>query len=78
MKHKAAVDIKVNDEIRPAESAMEVSWSDSAARKMGGKGEWCWRCQAVVVGLEGEKRIGQSRTEECNLHRWGVTGGKKG
>lgn len=30
------------------------------------------------VGLERVKGIGQSRTEECNLHRWGVTGGKKG
>jgi hypothetical protein len=40
------------------------------------------REERVVLALpsydvEGEKWVGQSQTEECNLHRWGVTGVKK-
>ena len=29
------------------------------------------------VGLVREKWVGQSQTDICNLHRWGVTGVKK-
>ena len=68
---EATVNIKVCDDFRPAESAIE-NIEATAGR------ERCWRCQAMMVRLEGVKQMEQSRTEECNLHRLGVYRRKKG
>lgn len=70
------MNIKVNGRFRPAENVNEVSRRYSARKTR--EGRVVLALPSNNVGLQRVKWIGQSRTEECNLHRWGVTGVKKG